>query len=63
MSTLEFTSPDENIICASKWFILTQRMQNLEIVNLKCVTYAQLTPLPSKHNDINEIKILHLYML
>ena len=27
------------IRCALKWFILTQRMQNLEFVNLKCVTY------------------------
>ena len=27
-------------------FILTQRMQNLEYVNLKCVTYAQPIPLP-----------------
>ena len=31
---------DETVKCASKWFILTQRTQNLEFVNLKCVTYA-----------------------
>ena len=32
--------------CASGWFILTQRTQNLEFVNLKCVTYAWSIPLP-----------------
>ena len=36
------TSLDETIRRASKWFILTQRMQNQEFVNLKRVTYAQL---------------------
>ena len=37
LSTLESTS-----LC----FIQTQRTQNLESVNLKCVTYAQPIPLP-----------------
>ena len=46
LSTLESTSLDETIWCASKWFILTQITQNLEPVNLKCVTYAQPIPLP-----------------
>ena len=41
LSSLESTSLDHTITCASKWFILTQRMQNLESVNLKCVIYAQ----------------------
>ena len=31
--------------CTSQWFILTQRMQNLEFVNLKCFTYTQPIPL------------------
>ena len=31
-----YTTLDETIRCASKWFILT-----LELVKLKCVTYAQ----------------------
>ena len=35
----------KTIRCASKWFILTQRPQNLEFVNLKCVTYTQLIQL------------------
>ena len=29
-----------------KWFILTQRTQNLQIVNIKCVAYAQPITLP-----------------
>ena len=45
MSTLEPASLDETIRCASKWFILTQRTQNLEFFNLKCITYAQPIPL------------------
>ena len=43
-STLESTSPNETIRYASKWFILTQRMQNLEFVNLRvcylCTTHS-----------------------
>ena len=45
LSTLESTSLDETIRCASKWFILRQ-LQNLELLNLKCVTYTQPIPLP-----------------
>ena len=45
LSTLESISLDETIRCASKWFTLTQRNQNLEFVDLKCVTYTQLIPL------------------
>ena len=43
LRTLESESiyPDETIRWASKWFILTQRMQNLECVNLKCATLIQ----------------------
>ena len=37
---MESTS-DETIRCASKLFILTQRTQNLEFVNLTGVTYTQ----------------------
>ena len=32
--------------CTLKWFILTQRTQNLEFVNLQCVTHTQPIPLP-----------------
>ena len=46
LSTLESTSLDETIRCVSKWFIQTQRRQKLEFVNFKCITYAQLIPLP-----------------
>ena len=46
MSTSEITSRDETIRCALKWFILTQRAQTLEFVNLKCVIYAQHISLP-----------------
>ena len=45
LCTLESTSLEETNRCASKWFILTQKTQNLEFVNLKCVSYAQLIPL------------------
>ena len=38
---MESISLDETIRCASKWFILTQRMQNLEVVNHKFIAYAQ----------------------
>ena len=41
LSTLESTDIDKTIKCTSRWFILVQRMQNLEFVNLKCVTYTQ----------------------
>ena len=46
LSTLEHTTLDKTIRCASKWFTLTlKNTQNLELVNLKCVTYAQPIPL------------------
>ena len=48
LSTLKSTSLDENIRCASKWLILTKRTQNLESVNLKCVSYARSIPVPLK---------------
>ena len=34
------------ITYASKWFILTQRTQNLQYINIKCVAYAQPITLP-----------------
>ena len=37
---LESTSLDETINYASRCFILAQRRQNLEFVNLKCITYT-----------------------
>ena len=40
LSTLESTSLDETIRCASKLFILTLKTENLALVNLKDVTYA-----------------------
>ena len=45
LSTLESTMFDETIRCTSKWFILTWKMQNLEVVNFMCVTYTQPIPL------------------
>ena len=41
LSTLESTSLDETIRLASKIVYFNIQMQNLELVNLKCVTYAQ----------------------
>ena len=41
LSTFESPTFDETIKCASKWFILTWKTQNLEVINLKCMTYAQ----------------------
>ena len=46
LSTLEHTTLDETIRCASKWFILKlKNTQNPELVNLKYVTYVQPIPL------------------
>ena len=42
----DYASLDETIRCNSKWFTITQRMQNLDYINLRCVTYAQPIPLP-----------------
>ena len=39
LSTLESIYLDESIKYASKWIILAQRMQNLELVNIKRITY------------------------
>ena len=45
LSTLESTTLDETIRCTSKWFILKfKKKQNLKLVILKCVTYAQPIP-------------------
>ena len=43
LSTLEPTTLKETIRSASKWFTftITQKMQNLELVNLECLTYEQ----------------------
>ena len=51
LSTLESTTLDEAIRCTSKWFISTLKMQNLELVNLKCVTYVQPIPLSFTPED------------
>ena len=49
---MESTSLDESIRCATKGLILTQRTQNLELVNLMCDTYAQPIPLSlNNHNS------------
>ena len=48
LSTLKSTTLDETIRCTSKWFILTSKMQNMELVNLKCVSNAQPIPLSLK---------------
>ena len=63
--SLESTSFDDTIICASKWFILTQRAQNLDLVDLSCVTYAQPIPLPLILNRIHssEMSIYHVSSL
>ena len=39
LSTLESINFDESIKYASKWIVLARRMQNLELVNIKCFTY------------------------
>ena len=45
LSNLESISFDKTIRFLSKWFILTQKTQNLEVINLKCVCYAEPIPL------------------
>ena len=40
-STFAATLYDKTIKHASKWFILTKIMQNLEFIKLKYVTYTQ----------------------
>ena len=43
LSTLiESTNLDESIQWTSRWFIVAKRTQNLEIVNLKCVSYTYI---------------------
>ena len=59
LSTLESTSLNKTIKCALKWFILTQRMRNLEFVNLKCVTYAQPIPLPLRSTRSNDVDAVY----
>ena len=44
LSTLESTTYSKTVRYALKWFILTQKTQNLELVNLKRVTYTQPIP-------------------
>ena len=47
----ECTSCDKTIRCALTWVVLTQTTLNLEFVDLKCVTYTQVVPLPlTTHN-------------
>ena len=41
LNILEYTTLDETNKCALKLIILTKKLQNLELVNLKYVTYAQ----------------------
>ena len=41
LSTLESTTLDETISCGSKWIILTKETKTLQMVILKCATYAQ----------------------
>ena len=48
LSSLEPITLDETIRCASKWLIFNIKTQNLELGNLKCVTYAQPIPLSLK---------------
>ena len=43
---LKSTSLDETIRYASKWFITTQKTQNLKFVNFNCIAYAQPIPRP-----------------
>ena len=50
---MESTSLDETVGCATKWVILTQSMQNLEFVYLKCVTYSQPIHLPLRAGSVN----------
>ena len=57
-STLKSTSFDETIRCAWKWSILTQRTQNLQFVNRKCVTFEQPIPLPLTYGILTNRKLL-----
>ena len=55
LSILESTYLDESIKCSSRWFILAQGMQNVEIVNLKCITYTQLIWVPLNQDEVIEL--------
>ena len=51
LSTFESITLDETIRSASKWLIWTWKTQNLELLNLRCVTYAQPIPVSlTAHN-------------
>ena len=64
LSTLKSATLDETIRCASKYFILTLKNAKLELVNLKCLTYAQPIPLPlSVHNWVLFAHIDHRVLL
>ena len=50
-SNLESTFLEKNIRYTSRWFILqcSPKMQNLEFINIKCVTYTQPIWTPLKY--------------
>ena len=65
LSTLESTTLDETIRCASKWLIVALKTQNLELVSIKCVTYAQPIPLsltPTRFITKNEYSSVNSYL-
>ena len=54
--TLKFPALDETVRNASKWFILTfKKNQNLVVINLKCVTYAQPIHVPLILHMVNDL--------
>ena len=53
LSALEPTNLDDSITCTSRWFILAQRMQNVEYVNVKCVACTQPIWVPLNLDKLN----------
>ena len=65
LSSLESSTLDETLRCASEWFMLTlKKTQNLELVNLKCIIYAQpILPLRNGPLLIMKSKIVFFFFV
>ena len=63
LSTLESTSLDKNTRCASRWYMFNVKTQNLKVVNLKCITYAQPIPLSLRVRTFfpKTVRVCHVY--
>ena len=60
LRTLEFTTSDEITRCSSRWFINHKITQNLELLDLKKVTYVQPIPLSLNIKSDNRNYCVHV---